>query len=143
MGAVIDCKQQLVQDWTPSAGELEIQGERSQRGPILCSAARAVCFFQQGCSGYVTYVMDTRDKGTTIVDNVPIVRNYPDVFPKDFPGVPSERQFEFIIDMVLGAVPITKAPYRLASLEMQELSTQLQELLDKGLFDRVKHHGEL
>ena len=48
------------------------------------------------------------------------------------PGIPSERQVEFWIDLVPGAAPIAKAPYWLDLLEMQELSTQFEELLDKG-----------
>ena len=60
------------------------------------------------------------------------MRESPDVFPKDFSGVPPERQVEFRIDLVPGAAPIAKAPYRLAPPEMQELSSQLQELLGKG-----------
>ena len=66
------------------------------------------------------------------VDEVPIVREFPDVFPEELPGVPPERQVEFSIDLVPGAARIAKAPYRLAPPEMQELSSQLQELLGEG-----------
>ena len=66
------------------------------------------------------------------IDEVPIVCEFPDVFPEELPGVPPERQVEFRIDLVPGAAPIAKAPYRLAPPEMQELSLQLQELLGKG-----------
>ena len=76
--------------------------------------------------------MDTREKSKVSVDDVSNMREYPDVFPEDFPIVPSERQVEFRIDFVLGATLIAKAPYQLAPPEMHELSTQLQELLDKG-----------
>ena len=131
-GAVIDCELQLVRVRTPSGGEIVVQGERPQRGLTFCSAARARRYVQQGCAGYVAYVLDARDKGKTTIDDVPIVRDYPDVFPEDLPGIPPERQVEFRIDLVPGAAPIAKAPYRLAPPEMQELSTQLQELLDKG-----------
>ena len=54
--------------------------------------------------------MDTRDKGKSTVDDVPIVLEYSDVFPKDFPCVPLERQVEFRIDLVQGATPIAKVP---------------------------------
>nr|GEW07488.1 hypothetical protein [Tanacetum cinerariifolium] len=54
------------------------------------------------------------------------------VFTEDFPGLPPTRQFEFQIDLVPGAAPVARAPYRLAPSELQELSTQLQELSDKG-----------
>ncbi|KAI3518313.1 hypothetical protein L1887_06895 [Cichorium endivia] len=66
------------------------------------------------------------------VYDVPVVSEFPDVFPEDLPGVPPERQVEFKIDLVPGAAPIARAPYRLAPPEMQELSAQLQELMDKG-----------
>ncbi|GKF27213.1 putative reverse transcriptase domain-containing protein [Tanacetum coccineum] len=51
---------------------------------------------------------------------------------KDLPGLPPTRQVEFQIDLVLGAAPVARAPYRLAPSKLQELSTQLQELSDKG-----------
>ena len=66
------------------------------------------------------------------IDQIPVVSEYPDVFPDELPGIPPERQVEFRIDLVPGAAPIARTPYRLAPPEMQELSTQLQELLDKG-----------
>ncbi|XP_052624820.1 uncharacterized protein LOC128132335 [Lactuca sativa] len=83
-GAVIDCELQLVRVRTPSGGELVIQGERPQRGPTFCSAARARRYFQQGCAGYVAYVLDAREKGKTIVDDVPIVRDFPDCDKKEW-----------------------------------------------------------
>ena len=66
------------------------------------------------------------------MNDVPILQEYLDVFLEDFPRVPSERQVEFKIDLVPCAAPIANASYLLAPPEMQELSTQLQELLDKG-----------
>ncbi|GKD88117.1 putative reverse transcriptase domain-containing protein [Tanacetum coccineum] len=55
-----------------------------------------------------------------------------EVFPKDLPGLPPVRQVEFQIDLIPGASPVARAPYRLAPSEMQELSNQLQELVDRG-----------
>ncbi|GKB16358.1 putative reverse transcriptase domain-containing protein, partial [Tanacetum coccineum] len=66
------------------------------------------------------------------LEDVPIVREFPEVFPEDFPGLPPARQVEFQIDLVPGAAPVARAPYRLAPAKMQELSTQLQELSDRG-----------
>ncbi|GKG53178.1 hypothetical protein Tco_0552446, partial [Tanacetum coccineum] len=63
---------------------------------------------------------------------VPTVRDFPKVFPEDLPGLPPTRQVKFQIDLVLGAAPVARSPYRLAPSEMQELSTQLQELSNKG-----------
>ncbi|GKF30165.1 putative reverse transcriptase domain-containing protein [Tanacetum coccineum] len=67
-----------------------------------------------------------------ILEDVLTVRNFPEVFPEDLPGLPPTRQVEFQIDLVPGAAPVARAPCRLAPTELQELSTQLQELSDKG-----------
>ncbi|GJU53739.1 putative reverse transcriptase domain-containing protein [Tanacetum coccineum] len=66
------------------------------------------------------------------LEDVPTVRDFPEVFPEDLPGLPPTRQVKFQIDLVPGAAPVARAPYRLAPSELQELSTQLQELSDKG-----------
>ncbi|GJW28537.1 putative reverse transcriptase domain-containing protein [Tanacetum coccineum] len=63
---------------------------------------------------------------------VPIVRDFPEVFPEDLPGLPLTRQVEFQIDLVPGVAPVARAPYRLAPSEMKELSEQLKELSYKG-----------
>nr|GFA90155.1 putative reverse transcriptase domain-containing protein [Tanacetum cinerariifolium] len=66
------------------------------------------------------------------LQDVPIVQDFSEVFPEDLPGLPLTRQVEFQIDLIPGAAPIERAPYRLAPSEMKELSDQLQELSDKG-----------
>ncbi|GJR44474.1 putative reverse transcriptase domain-containing protein [Tanacetum coccineum] len=66
------------------------------------------------------------------IKDVPIVRDFPEVFPKDFSGLPLARPVEFHIDLIPGAAPVARAPYRLAPSKMKELSEQLQELFDKG-----------
>ncbi|XP_076909780.1 uncharacterized protein LOC143567197 [Bidens hawaiensis] len=64
--------------------------------------------------------------------DIPIVRDFPEVFPEDFPRLPPTRKIDFRIDLVPGAAPVARSPYRLAPSEMLELANQLQELLDKG-----------
>ncbi|GKD88124.1 putative reverse transcriptase domain-containing protein, partial [Tanacetum coccineum] len=59
------------------------------------------------------------------LEDVPIVRNFPEVFPEDLPGLPPTRQVEFQIDLIPGAAPVAWAPYRLALSKMKELSNQL------------------
>ncbi|GJX32902.1 putative reverse transcriptase domain-containing protein [Tanacetum coccineum] len=66
------------------------------------------------------------------LEDILVVREFPEVFPKDLPGLPPVRQVEFQIDLIPGATPVARAPYRLAPSEMQELSNQLQELSDRG-----------
>ncbi|GKE83026.1 putative reverse transcriptase domain-containing protein, partial [Tanacetum coccineum] len=66
------------------------------------------------------------------LEDILVGREFPKVFLENLPGLPPVRQVEFQIDLILGATPIARAPYRLAPLEMQELSNQLQELSDRG-----------
>ncbi|KAH9658001.1 hypothetical protein KPL70_023315 [Citrus sinensis] len=66
------------------------------------------------------------------LEDIPIVREFIDVFPEDLPGLPPDREVEFTIELVPGTTPISKAPYRMAPIELKELKVQLQELLDKG-----------
>ncbi|GJY17367.1 hypothetical protein Tco_0388858 [Tanacetum coccineum] len=76
---------------------------------------------------------ETEDKSKEKrLEDVPIVRYFPKVFLKDLPGLPPTRKVKFQIGFVPGAAPVARAPYRLTSSELQELSTQLQELSDKG-----------
>nr|GFA37550.1 putative reverse transcriptase domain-containing protein [Tanacetum cinerariifolium] len=66
------------------------------------------------------------------LENVPIVRDFLEVFPEDLLGLPPTRQVVFQIDLIPGVAPVARAPYRLAPPEMKELSEQLKELSDKG-----------
>ncbi|GJT42616.1 putative reverse transcriptase domain-containing protein [Tanacetum coccineum] len=78
-------------------------------------------------------VIKTEDKSEgKRLEDVPIVQDFPEVFPEDLPGLPPIRQVEFQIDLIPGVAPVVRAPYRLAPSEMKELSEQLQELSDKG-----------
>ncbi|GJY95825.1 putative reverse transcriptase domain-containing protein [Tanacetum coccineum] len=66
------------------------------------------------------------------LEDVPIVRDFPEVFPEDLPGLLPTRKVEFQIDLIPGAAPVAQAPYRLAQSKMKESSDQLQELSNKG-----------
>ncbi|KAI3814190.1 hypothetical protein L1987_18938 [Smallanthus sonchifolius] len=86
---------------------------------------------RRGCEAYLAYVINDRMK-TKALKNVPVVCNFPEVFPEDLPGLPPDREIEFQIDLLPGAEPVAKAPYRLAPSKMKELMSQLQELTEKG-----------
>ncbi|WVZ80915.1 hypothetical protein U9M48_028350 [Paspalum notatum var. saurae] len=66
------------------------------------------------------------------IKKIPVVREFPDVFPEELPGLPPDRDVEFKIDLVPGTAPVSRRPYRMAPDELKELKTQLQEQLDKG-----------
>ncbi|GKA42807.1 putative reverse transcriptase domain-containing protein [Tanacetum coccineum] len=66
------------------------------------------------------------------LEDIPVVREFLEVFPEDLHGLPLVRQVEFQINLIPGTTPVARAPYRLAPSEMQELSNQLHELSDRG-----------
>nr|GEU56682.1 hypothetical protein [Tanacetum cinerariifolium] len=66
------------------------------------------------------------------LEDIPVVKEFSDIFPEDLPGLPPVRQAEFQIDLIPGAAHVARTPYRLAPSKMQELSNQLQELTDRG-----------
>jgi hypothetical protein len=86
---------------------------------------------KKGCEAYLAYVLETR-RGDVQESNIPIVREFFDVFLDELPGVLSEREVEVTIDILSGTSPIAQSPYRMAPAELEELKIQLQELLNKG-----------
>nr|GEZ97281.1 putative reverse transcriptase domain-containing protein [Tanacetum cinerariifolium] len=82
------------------------------------------------CSKVFAKKEEDKSEGKQLKD-VPIIWDFPKVFPEDLPGLPPARPVEFQIDLIPGAAPVARAPYRLAPSEMKELSKQLQELSDK------------
>ena len=109
---------------------LIVQGERAGRKLGLISCMRAQKFLRKGCYAFLAHVTEHTSLPKQITD-IPIVKDFPEVFPEDISGLPPVRQVEFRIDLIPGAAPVAKAPYRLAPSEMQELLGQLQELLQR------------
>ena len=96
---------------------------------ISCMQARRL--IHKGCQAFLASIISAPDVPTPSLSDVPVVREFPDVFPDDVTSLPPEREVELSIDLLPGTVPISKAPYRLAPAEMLELKQQIQELLDK------------
>ncbi|GJW17329.1 putative reverse transcriptase domain-containing protein [Tanacetum coccineum] len=136
--AVIDCAKKIVR--IPFGSEILIfhgDGSRNKRRTRLniISCTKTQKYLLKGCHVFLAHITikETGDKSKKKqLQDVPIVKNFPEVFPEDLPGLPHTRQVEFHIDLVPGAAPVARAPYRLAPSEMKELADQLQELFDKG-----------
>ncbi|KAJ0870844.1 putative nucleotidyltransferase, Ribonuclease H [Helianthus annuus] len=129
--AKIVCHEKVVRIPTEDGETIVVHGEKRETPLRIISFLKARKCLQKGCVAFLAHIVDKKAAEPKIED-IPVVREYPEVFPEDLPGLPPQRQVEFRIDLVPGAAPVAKAPYRLAPSEMQELSTQLQELLDKG-----------
>ncbi|KAL0535932.1 hypothetical protein IC582_024862 [Cucumis melo] len=129
--ASIDCSRKEVTFNPPSMASFKFKGEGSRSLPQVISAIRASKLLSQGTWGILASVVDTREADVSL-SSEPVVRDYPDVFPEELPGLPPHREVEFSIELEPGTVPISRAPYRMAPAELKELKVQLQELLDKG-----------
>ena len=105
---------------------------------MFLSTLEARKLLAQGCTGFLANIVDKRKEVKTKIDQVPILGEFPEVFLEDLPGLPPDTEIEFEIELVPGTNSISKAPYRMAPAELQELHKQLQELLEKG-FIRPSH----
>ena len=107
------------------------RGIRREIAPSLINAMTASKMLRKGCQGYLAFVVDRRQEGTQLED-IPIVKEFPDVFPDDISSLPPDREVEFTIELILGTEPISIPPYRMAPAELRELKAQLEELSSKG-----------
>ncbi|GJX64342.1 putative reverse transcriptase domain-containing protein [Tanacetum coccineum] len=136
--AVIVCAEKIVRiPWRNKT--LIIHGDGSNQGNVtrlnIISCTKTLKYMEKGFPIFLAHITtkEIEDKSEKKrLEDVPIVQNFPEVFPEDLPGLPPTRQVEFQIDLVPGAAPVARAPYRLAPSEMKELSEQLKELSDKG-----------
>ncbi|KAA0037385.1 ty3-gypsy retrotransposon protein [Cucumis melo var. makuwa] len=129
--ASIDCSRKEVAFNPPSMASFKFKGEGSRSMPQVISAIRASKLLSQGTWGILASMVDTREVDVSL-SSEPVVRDYPDVFPEELPGLPPHREVEFAIELEPGTVPISRAPYRMVPAELKELKVQLQELLYKG-----------
>ncbi|KAD2805507.1 hypothetical protein E3N88_38884 [Mikania micrantha] len=127
----IDCHSRRVVFGDFHHPDLVYQGIQPHKSLKIISALKAQKLISHGCVGFLASIIDTL-AGEASIDSHPVVREYPDVFPDELPGLPPDREIEFSIDLIPGSQPISKAPYRMAPLELKELKEQLQELLELG-----------
>jgi hypothetical protein len=106
---------------------------------VIDIAARAIKVHSPTCGETTLYLPDhgcTRSCAFVMIESpvekIPVVGDYPDVFPDELPGMPPDRDIEFAIELQPRTAPISKRPYRMPPAELAELKKQLQELLDKG-----------
>ena len=101
----------------------EYEGMNKISIPVI-SALKATKLLMHGCQGFLATIIDKKGVETKI-ENIAVIREYPDVFSEDLPSLPPDRKVEFSIDLLLGISPISKAPYRMSPAEMKELKNQL------------------
>ena len=115
----------------PNQPEFSFEGIGILSPMRIIYAMQACSFVKKGCQGFLSSVINLQTK-EPILEDIPIAKHFPDVFPDDLPSLPPSREIEFTINLIPGTIPISKPPYRMSPLELRELKVQLQDLLDKG-----------
>ena len=129
--ATIDCYKKEVKLNRLGKMEVKFRGLRKELSSCMISAMTTQKMLRKGCQDYLAYVVEIGKEGT-ILDEIPVVREFPDVFLDDIAGLPPEREVEFTIDLIPRTEPISIPPYKMAPAELRELKAQLEELLSKG-----------
>ena len=118
--AILDCYKKKVKLHRPEKLEVNFRGIRRELSSSMISAMAAQRMLRKGCQGYLDYVVEIGKEGT-LVDEIPVVREFLDVFPDDIAGLPPDREVEFTIDLIPRTEPISIPPYRMALVELREL----------------------
>jgi len=127
----VDCYHKRVTFKRKGTPKFTFEGVKNEKKVQIILAFKTTKLLRRGCQGFLATVMDKNETELKLED-IAVVKEYPDVFPEELPGLPPDRKIEFSIDLLPGSNSISKAPYRMAPAEMKELKEQLQELLDKG-----------
>ncbi|KAJ8766927.1 hypothetical protein K2173_011745 [Erythroxylum novogranatense] len=137
--ANLDYKQKTVKFELEDGSKVVFMGDRkvspcnipSPIGKDILVIRTAKRMMSKGCEAYLAYVLDTKaDRGR--LEDILVVREFPDVFPEELPGLPSPREIEFPVELLPGTAPISILPYRMAPTELKELKEQLEDFLEKG-----------
>jgi hypothetical protein len=100
--------------------------------PLMISAVRVRKLIIRGGQAFLAFVVALAKEGKKDLQDIPVVREYPDIFSTDYSRLLPQREVAFGIECMPNTNPISKASYRMAPLKLKELKEQLQELLDKG-----------
>nr|XP_016440544.1 PREDICTED: uncharacterized protein LOC107766303 [Nicotiana tabacum] len=129
--ATVGCRTKIVSFEFPGEPVLEWKGDVVTPRSRFISYLKAIKMISKG---YIYHLVRVKDADAQIptLQSVPIVNEFPEVFPEDLPGIPPDREIDFGIDLLPGTKPIFIPPYRMAPAELKELKVQLKDLLDKG-----------
>ncbi|XP_070029560.1 uncharacterized protein [Nicotiana sylvestris] len=141
--ANVDCRMKMVR--------FQLLGEPviKWKGNIAMPKGRLISYLKERkmiSKGYIYHLIHIRDADAKphTLQSIPMVNEFPNVFPDELPGLPPEREIEFSIDVLSNTQPISIPPYMIAPTELQELKVQLKDLLDKGFIrSRTSHWGAL
>ena len=89
--------------------EVNVHGIRSGSVSNIISVMQAQCFLKKGCEAFLASVLDSK-RGQVKLEDIPVVKEFPDVFPEELPGLPPEREVDLTTEVLHGTTPISRAP---------------------------------
>ena len=101
--------------------EVIVHGVRSGPMSNVISAMQARRSLRKGCEAFLALVLDSK-RGKIKLENIMVVKYFPDVFPEELPGIPSIREVDLSIEILPRTTPTSRAPYRMAPTELKELN---------------------
>ncbi|XP_074305595.1 uncharacterized protein LOC141640813 [Silene latifolia] len=128
---IVDCQERVVTITSPNGDKVIFHGTKTNKTKRIISLMKILKLLRQGCEGFLCEIHYIQGHEPCMA-NIPIVREFKDVFPDEIPGMPPHREVDFTIELVPSVSPISKALYRMAPAELKELKSQLDELLEKG-----------
>ncbi|XP_070046265.1 uncharacterized protein [Nicotiana tomentosiformis] len=128
---VLDYPAKMVTLAMPGLPRIEWKRTFGHSTSKVISYVKARRMVEKGCLAYLAYIHDPSADAPSM-DSVPVVSEFPNVFPADLPGMPPDRDIDFCIDLAMGTQPISILPYRKAPPELKELKEHLQDLIDQG-----------
>ncbi|XP_073124916.1 uncharacterized protein [Henckelia pumila] len=120
--ALVDCRMKNVKLKAANLDEVIYHGKVKEQKSLL-SASQTWKAMKSGEEVYLAVVGEVKEEAALSLEDIPVVQEFPDVFPEELPGIMPNREVEFEINLVPGAAPISKAPYRMAPAELKELAT--------------------
>ncbi|XP_057868200.2 uncharacterized protein LOC131075379 [Cryptomeria japonica] len=134
--ARVDCFYKIVECLDDLGNAISLHGIKKEVKLRQLSASQLRCNKKKGCQLFVIEMEEMDGNGErkeSFEDKYPYLHDFHDVFPEELSGLPPKRVFDFSIDLVPGVALVSKAHYRMITVELVEFKLQLQELLDKGL----------
>ena len=127
----LNCEFKVATLRTVDGHTVVLVGERRGYLTNMVSVLAADRMIRKGYQTFIATILNTKGS-LSKMEEIPIVKEFPDVFPEELPGLPHNRDVQFEIETYPGFAPVSMAPYRMAPKELKELKVQLQELLDRG-----------
>jgi hypothetical protein len=129
----LDCYSKTLECENEEGRRVTLQGIQNHVSVRQISALQVKKYCRKGCPLYAIQVLKfvENDKPSGPEDH-PILREYKDVFPEEVPGLPPIKDIDFSIELVPGAMPMSRKPYRMSTPEVFELKLQMKEMWDKG-----------